>query len=219
MNIDYGITAAQALDRVEWNLDVLEKMVSRAGEEGCDAIAFSEDTICVSPWTTAHWGELGAVLREHGDVAGARPLARALVAEARQGGLRTTRHLREAIDRALGGPAHPRRYAQVFQALRIWVNGEAEDLDAALRWLPEWVVRGGMVVTLAYHSGEDRKIKQALRGPVGSRFVRRLPEIPGVRPPERPWEEVTRRVVTPSPAERERNPRARSARLRAFRRN
>ena len=69
-----------------------------------------------------------------------------------------------------------------------------------------------------YHSGEDRKIKQALRGPAGSRFARRLPEIPGVRPPERPWEELTRRVVTPSPAERERNPRARSARLRAFRR-
>jgi 16S rRNA (cytosine1402-N4)-methyltransferase len=162
--------------------------------------------------------ELGAVLREHGDVAGARSLARALVAEARQGGLRTTRALREAIDRVLGGPAHPRRYAQVFQALRIWVNGEAEDLEAALKWLPEAMDPGGVVVTLAYHSGEDRKIKQALRGPAGSRFARRLPEIPGARPPERPWEELTRRVVTPSPAERERNPRARSARLRAFRR-
>jgi 16S rRNA (cytosine1402-N4)-methyltransferase len=162
--------------------------------------------------------ELGAVLREHGDVAGARPLARALVAEARQGGLRTTRGLREAIDRALGGPAHPRRYAQVFQALRIWVNGEAEELEAVLKWLPEAMDPGGVVVTLAYHSGEDRKIKQALRGPAGSRFARRLPEIPGMRPPERPWEELTRRVVTPSPAEKERNPRARSARLRAFRR-
>jgi predicted amidohydrolase len=62
MNIDYGITAAQALDRVEWNLDLLEKMVRRAGELECDAVAFSEDTICVSPWTTAHWGELGSVL-------------------------------------------------------------------------------------------------------------------------------------------------------------
>ena len=162
--------------------------------------------------------ELGAVLRGHGDVAGARSLARALVAEARQGGLRTTRALREAIDRVLGGPAHPRRYAQVFQALRIWINGEAEELEAALKWLPGAMGPGGMVVTLAYHSGEDRRIKQALRGPAGSRFARRLPEIPGVRPPERPWDELTRRVVTPSPAEREQNPRARSARLRAFRR-
>ena len=163
--------------------------------------------------------ELGAVLREHGDVAGARSLARALVAEARRGGLRTTRALREVIDRTLGGPSHPRRYAQVFQALRIWVNDEARDLEAALSWLPEWTVHGGVVVTLAYHSGEDRKIKQALRGPVGSRLARRLPEIPGARPPERPWEELTRRVVTPSAAEKARNPRARSARLRAFRRH
>jgi predicted amidohydrolase len=62
MNTDYRITAAQALDRVEWNLDVLEKMVHRAGELECEAVAFSEDTICVSPWTTAHWGELDAVL-------------------------------------------------------------------------------------------------------------------------------------------------------------
>jgi len=162
--------------------------------------------------------ELGAVLREHGDVAGARSLARALVAEARRGRLATTRALRETIDRTLGGPAHPRRYAQVFQALRIWVNDEAADLDAALEWLPTAMAPGGVVVTLAYHSGEDRKIKRALRGPAGSRLTRRLPEIPGVRPPERPWEELTKRVVTPSTAEMERNPRARSARLRAFRR-
>jgi 16S rRNA (cytosine1402-N4)-methyltransferase len=162
--------------------------------------------------------ELEAVLREHGDVTGARQLARALVAEAGRGGLRTTRELRDAVDRALGGPAHPRRYAQVFQALRIWVNDEAQELEAALQWLPAAMAPGGRVVTLAYHSGEDRRIKRALRGPAGSRFARRLPEIPGVRPQERPWDELTRRVVTPSPIEQERNPRARSARLRAFRR-
>jgi 16S rRNA (cytosine1402-N4)-methyltransferase len=162
--------------------------------------------------------ELSAVLREHGNVAGARPLARALAAEARQGRLETTRALREIIDRTLGGPLHPRRYAQVFQALRIWVNDEADDLEAALQWLPETMSPGGVVVTLAYHSGEDRRIKRALRGAVVPRFARRLPEIPEVRSPERPWEELTRRVVTPSLAERTRNPRARSARLRAFRR-
>jgi 16S rRNA (cytosine1402-N4)-methyltransferase len=162
--------------------------------------------------------ELGAVLREHGDVAGARRLSRALVAEARRGGMGTTRALREAIDRALGGPPHPRRYAQVFQALRIWVNDEAADLEAALKWLPAAMRPGGVVVSLAYQSGEDRRIKRALRGSTSPRSVHRLPEIPGGRPPERPWEELTRRVVTPSQAETARNPRARSARLRAFRR-
>ncbi len=162
--------------------------------------------------------ELGAVLLEHGDVAGARPLGRALTAEARRGGLGSTRELREAIDRTLGGAPHPRRYAQVFQALRIWVNDEAEELESALQWLPEAMRPGGVVVTLAYHSGEDRRIKRALRGPETTRRVRRLPEIAGARSPERPWHELTRRVVTPSQAETERNPRARSARLRAFRR-
>ncbi len=162
--------------------------------------------------------ELAAVLREHGDVPGAARLARALVAEASRGRLVTTAQLREAVDRALGGRAHPRRYAQVFQALRIWVNDEAADLEAALQWLPEAMRPGGVVVTLAFHSGEDRRIKQALRGARVMRPSRRLPDIPGERPSEGPWEELTRRVVTPSPAETARNPRARSARLRAFRR-
>ena len=112
--------------------------------------------------------ELGAVLREHGDVAGARPLARALVAEARRGGLGTTRALREAIDRARGGPAHPRRYAQVFQALRIWINGEAEELEAALKWLPEVMGPGGVVVTLA---GTQRHIDGESRPGTAAHFL------------------------------------------------
>jgi len=178
----------------------------------------SRGRTCAERLRVAGEEEVGAVLREHGDVVGARRLARALVAEARRDGLGTTRRLRETIDRALGGPAHPRRTAQVFQALRIWVNEEAADLEAALEWLPRAMLPGGVVVTLAYHSGEDRRIKRSLRGPVGSRFVKRLPEIPGARPADRPWEELTPRVVTPSPAEEERNPRSRSARLRAFRR-
>lgn len=163
-------------------------------------------------------GELATVLREHGDLRDALRLARALVAAARRGELATTTALRAAVDRALGGRSHPRRYAQVFQALRIWVNGEAEDLEAALRWLPGAMRPGGVVVTLAYHSGEDRRIKQAVRGVRTMAPSRRLPEVAVERPPEGPWEECVRHVVTPSTEESDRNPRARSARLRAFRR-
>ena len=132
--------------------------------------------------------------------------------------LETTKDLVLAIDRAGAGPRHPRRYAQVFQALRMWVNDEREELEAALAWLPDAIRPGGVVVTLAYHSGEDRSIKQTLRGARMTRPMRRLPDRPGLRPPEGPWDELTRRVVTPSNAEKDRNPRARSARLRAFRR-
>jgi 16S rRNA (cytosine1402-N4)-methyltransferase len=157
------------------------------------------------------------VLRRHGDLRGARRLARAIIAEAGRGGLPTTRALQAVVDRALGGRPHPRRHAQVFQAIRMWINEEAEQLEAVLNWLPEAMRPGGVVVTLAYHSGEDRRIKQATRGRAVSAAVRRLPmtDAPGV---ETPWEMLTRRVVTPSDQERSRTTRSRSARLRAFRR-
>jgi 16S rRNA (cytosine1402-N4)-methyltransferase len=167
---------------------------------------------------TVEADELEGVLRDLGDVTGAGRTARAILEAAHEGRLETTRDLVRAIDRAGAGPRHPRRYAQVFQALRMWVNDERGELEAVLAWLPEAVRPGGVVVTLAYHSGEDRTIKRALRGARITRPARRLPEIPGQRSPEGPWDELTRRVVTPSREEVGRNPRARSARLRAFRR-
>jgi 16S rRNA (cytosine1402-N4)-methyltransferase len=160
---------------------------------------------------------LAQVLRAHGDLRNAGALARALVAAARRGELETTSDLVSALDRALGGRPHPRRYAQAFQALRIWVNDEAAELEAALQWLPEAMSPGGVVVTIAYHSGEDRRIKQALRG--GRTFPsRRRPPRASEDAGRGPWQELTRHVVTPAEEEVSRNPRARSARLRAFRR-
>ena len=160
--------------------------------------------------------EVEQVLRVHGDVAGARRLSRALVTAARRGEVPTTRALAVLVDRTLGGRPHPRRTAQVFQALRMWVNGEAEDLEAALAWLPDALRPSGVVVTLAYHSGEDRRIKQALR-PRRPAVSRRWP-VAESESHEGPWEELTRKVVRPSPEEQIANPRARSAKLRAFRR-
>ena len=161
---------------------------------------------------------LEMVLRKYGDVSGARRLARAMTRAARSGELTTTVALRALVDRALGGRPHPRRYAQVFQALRIWVNDEAQDLQGMLDWLPDAMRAGGVVVTLAYHSGEDRRIKQALRGERSTLPARRRPGGPTERLPEGPWQELTRKVVLPSDEETASNPRARSARLRAFRR-
>lgn len=175
-------------------------------------------TPAVQRLAAADESEVARVLREHGDLAEARRLARALVPAARRGELATTRALVALIDRTLGGRPHPRRYAQVFQALRIWVNGEAEDLEAALQWLPDAMRDGGVVVTLAYHSGEDRRIKQALRGASRAAPSRRLPPFSEPRLPEEPWEVLTRKVVIPSQEEKDANPRARSARLRAFKR-
>jgi len=205
---DLGLSSRQLDDpgrgigfRFEGPLDL--RLDPTRGETALERLAASEA------------GEVEAALRTHGDVVGARRLSRALVTAARRGEVPTTRALAVLVDRVLGGRPHPRRTAQVFQALRIWVNGEAEDLEAALAWLPEAIRPSGVVVTLAYHSGEDRRIKQALR-PRQPAVSRRWP---AAEPsPEGPWEELTRKVVKPSDEEQTANPRARSARLRAFRR-
>ncbi len=165
---------------------------------------------------SAEAGEIASVLREHGDVRHAGRLARAIAEAARAGRLGTTRQLAELVARVLGD-ARPKTLAPVFQALRIWTNDEMADLEAALAWLPDAVREGGVAVTLSYHSGEDRRVKHALRGAPRVVPSRRLPltdegETAG------PWEELTRRVVVPSDEEQRSNPRARSARLRAFRR-
>lgn len=161
--------------------------------------------------------ELAAVLREYGDLPNGRRLARAIIAAAGRGDLPTTRALAVLVDRVLGGRSHPRRTARVFQALRMWINDEAGELSAALAWLPDMMRPGGIVVTLAYHSGEDRTIKQGLRGGP-KRTPRRVHRLPSQPHTEGPWQELTRSVVTPSAEEQAANPRARSARLRAFRR-
>lgn len=159
---------------------------------------------------------LAGVLREHGDLHDAGRLARTIVAAAQEGTLHTTRDLAQLIDRVSGGHAHPRRQAQVFQALRIWINGEADDLEAALAWLPSAVRAGGVVVTIAYHSGEDRRIKRAVRGERAA-VTKRRPALP-LPEPAPLWEPLHRGVLTPAEQEVARNRRARSARLRAFRR-
>jgi 16S rRNA (cytosine1402-N4)-methyltransferase len=117
-----------------------------------------------------------------------------------------------------GGDPQPKRMAPIFQALRIWTNDEMTDLDAALSWLPDAMRGGGVVVTLAYHSGEDRRVKHAMRGAARTVPSRRLPERESEHAPEGPWEELTRRVVVPTESEQVSKPRARSARLRAYRR-
>ncbi len=158
--------------------------------------------------------ELAAVLRAYGDVRAASRLAGAILTEHRAGRLTGTRALAAVVERTLGDP-RPAALAPVFQALRIWVNDEMEQVESALAWLPGVVRDHGVVVTLSYHSGEDRRVKQALR-PAPRLDVRRRPLLADEGAPV--WEELTRRVVVPSEEEQSSNPRARSARLRAFRR-
>lgn len=100
---------------------------------------------------------------------------------------------------AASGLKHPRRLAQLFQAVRIAVNEELEILDRALPLLWELLLPGGRMVILTFHSLEDRKVKNFFRNMAGKRAATIL----------------TKKPLTPAVEELESNPRSRSAKLRA----
>jgi 16S rRNA (cytosine1402-N4)-methyltransferase len=205
---DYGLSSRQIDDpargmsyRHEGPLDL--RMDTSRGETLAEKLAHVDEE------------ELAGVLRTHGDVGPAHALARAILVAVRAGELSRTRQLATLAGRVLRDTS-PGAVAPVFQALRIWVNDEMADLEAGLAWLPDAMDDGGVVVTLSYHSGEDRRVKHALRARPRA-ASRRLP--PAAAESESgPWIELTKRVVIPSQQEQRSNPRARSARLRAFRR-
>jgi 16S rRNA (cytosine1402-N4)-methyltransferase len=205
---DYGLSSRQIDDpargisyRHDGPLDL--RMDPSRGETLAERLAVAEEA------------EVADVLRSYGDIGPSRALARAIVAAARAGQLETTQQLARVAGGVLRD-SRPGALAPVFQALRMWVNDEMADLEAGLAWLPGAMADGAVVVTLAYHSGEDRRVKQALRG-MKPTVSRRLPPSAD-ETASGPWEELTRRVVVASQDEQEMNPRARSARLRAFRR-
>lgn len=167
----------------------------------------------VNAWTEER---LAGVLRELGEERHARSIAREIV---RRRPLETTGELVDAIRDAVPpsyrfGRGHPARRS--FQALRIAVNDELGSLDRALPVAWSQLPVGGRLAVISFHSLEDRRVKRFLAE--RSRPCICPPELPECRCGGRPEAElVTRRAVTPSDEEVERNPRARSAHLRAAR--
>lgn len=143
---------------------------------------------------------LARILAEYGDEPAAGRLARAFVARRRERPFRTTGDLREVVEQVLGrrgGRVHPA--TRVFQALRIEVNGELEQLRAALPLALDLLRPGGRLAVLSFHSGEDRIVKEFLArmAHAGHRLLTRRPE-------------------APDREEQRRNRRSRSARLRGL---
>jgi 16S rRNA (cytosine1402-N4)-methyltransferase len=144
--------------------------------------------------------DLANVIYRYGDERRSRRIARSLKKAVAAGELRTTLDLRRAIVRAVGpariGGVDPA--TRTFQALRIAVNGELEQLAQLLAALSDVVVEGAVVVVLSFHSLEDRLVKRAFA-------------LPG-------WCPLTKKPLVPSDEESAQNARARSAKLRAARR-
>jgi len=151
--------------------------------------------------------EIADLIFGFGEEKASRRIARAVVEARQRGGLTTTGELAALVRRALRPSRAPGRgridpATRTFQALRIAVNREMENLEALLAAAPGLLAPGGRMGVIAFHSLEDRRVKRAFRArAAGGEF-----------------ELLTKKAVQASDEEKHANPRSRSARLRVLRR-
>jgi 16S rRNA (cytosine1402-N4)-methyltransferase len=161
--------------------------------------------------------DLARIFRDYGDEPHARKLAREVVRRRENREFATSDDLVGAIRAVLGSRSGASDFARIFQALRIAVNDEVQSLERALPMLRDMLSPRGILAVISYHSGEDRITKHSMRE--WSRDC--------ICPPRQPactcrghalGSVLTRKPIMAGAAEIERNPRARSAHLRAWRR-
>ena len=147
--------------------------------------------------------DLADLIYRFGEERASRRIARAIVAARRRGRIRTTAELAGIVRSAAGRARRPGLdpATRTFQALRIQVNRELEGLGPALAAIAGCLAPRGRLAVIAFHSLEDREVKHAFRELAREGFTL-----------------LTRRPLRPSGAETARNPRSRSARLRALER-
>ena len=160
--------------------------------------------------------ELSRVFRDYGDEPRSRRLAREVVRRRGNRPFETSDDLVGAIRGVLGSRSGAGDFARIFQAMRIAVNDELGALESALPALRDRLTPGGVLAVISYHSGEDRLVKHAMRDW----------STDCICPPRQPactcrgralGKLITRKAITATDEEISRNPRARSARLRAWR--
>lgn len=155
--------------------------------------------------------DLTSLFRTYADLKDPVKAARAIIAARDKTPLMTTFQLADAVRGALNPKGEKKEMPQVFQALRIAVNSEMEALTSLLSTAPSMLRNGGRAVFLTYHSVEDRIVKNFFRsgnaeGVVEKDFYGKV---------ICDWRLITRQPITADAEEIERNPRSRSAKLRA----
>jgi 16S rRNA (cytosine1402-N4)-methyltransferase len=144
--------------------------------------------------------DLADLIYRYGEEPGSRRIAKAIATARRKARIRTTAELAEIVRRAAPRPKpglHPA--TRTFQAIRIRVNRELEGLGETLSALARCLAPGGRLAVIAFHSLEDREVKEAFRGLEPEGFRR-----------------LTKKPLRPTDDEVRRNPRSRSARLRGL---
>ena len=194
--LDLGVSSVQ-LDTAERGFSFqadgpLDMRMDRSrGETAADVVNGMEE------------GDLADVIYRYGEERASRRIARAIARAREKAPIATTGALATIVRRAAGGPRWQRidPATRTFQALRIFVNAELESLGDALRALAGLLAPGGRLAVIAFHSLEDREVKHTFRALGGEGY-----------------DVLTKKPVRPGADEEARNPRSRSARLRALRR-
>lgn len=160
---------------------------------------------------TADADSIQNVIRRYGEEKQSRRIAQAIVNARLEKPLDTTEDLRAVIEQAVS-PVHLNKtLARVFQAIRIYVNDELSVLERTLNDVYPYLCQGGRMVVISYHSLEDRIVKQFFRD-----IVTEDPNNPyRSTKVEQRFTLINKKPVIPDEDEISRNPRARSARLRA----
>jgi 16S rRNA (cytosine1402-N4)-methyltransferase len=204
--MDVGVSSMQldeAARGFSFRLDgPLDMRMSRHGPTAADVVARASEA------------DLADIIYLFGEERRSRAVARAIVAARKQAPIETTRALADVVSRvvrARPNEIHPA--TRTFQALRIFVNEELDELVAALAAAERVLKPGGRLVVVSFHSLEDRIVKNffAARGKSGGGSRHR----PDVERPAPSFAILTRRPVTADDEEVRANPRARSAKLRA----
>lgn len=154
--------------------------------------------------------KLAQLFSLYGELRNAHRIAAAIVAKRDKGGVKTTGQLLEVVTPFINRKQEKKELAQLFQALRIEVNNEMDSLRSMLQQASEMLNPGGRLVVITYHSLEDRIVKNFIKtgnveGVVEKDFFGRV---------NAPLRAVNNKVIVPTDEEVERNPRARSAKLR-----
>lgn len=209
--LDLGVSSMQ-LDLAERGFSFmkdgpLDMRMSQDGPSAADLVAELDEV------------QLADILFTFGEERASRRIAKAIARERAVEPITTTLRLAKIIEGCLPRPkpgqSHPA--TRSFQALRIAVNGEYEELFAGLLAAERALKPGGLLAVVTFHSVEDRMVKRFFQHRAGrtGRANRYAPEL--VETPNQ-FELVTRKAVGPDDQELEENPRARSARLRVGRR-
>ncbi len=205
--LDIGVSSMQ-IDEAERGFSLrfdgpLDMRMEQAGESAADVVNTADEEL------------LADIIYNYGEERRSRYVARAIVERRKEAPITSTAELAELVAGVVRAEPHgPHPATRTFQALRIHVNDELGELGRALHAAERILKPGGRLVVVTFHSLEDRIVKQFLarRSARSAGGSRHMPD-EGVAPPT--FRLLSRGVVAATDSECARNPRARSAKLRA----